>query len=53
LFARPEIYSSKIILLYCYGKFSAVGVVRFFVSARVAGEDKDIAVMNVAVFQSA
>jgi hypothetical protein len=41
------------IVLYCYGKFSAVGVVRFSVSAKVAGEDKDIAVMNVAVLQSA
>ena len=41
------------IVLYCYGKFSADGVVRFSVSAKVAGEDKDIAVMNVAVLQSA
>jgi len=41
------------IVLYCYGKFSAVGVVHIFVSAKVAGEDRDIAVMHVAVLQSA
>ena len=41
------------IVLYCYGKFSAVGVVRFFVSAKVVGEDRDIAVMHAAVLQSA
>ena len=53
MFARPEIYSSKMIVLCCYGKFSAVGVVRFFVSAKAAGEDRAIAVMHVAVLQSA
>ena len=41
------------IALYCYGKSSAVGVVRFSVSAKVAGEDSAIAVMHVAVLQSA
>lgn len=35
LFARPEEYLSKIIPLYCYEKSSAVGVVRFSVSAGV------------------
>jgi len=41
------------IALYFYGKSGAVGVVRFSVSAKVAGEDKDIAVMNVAGLQRA
>ena len=41
------------IALYCCWKSGAVGVVRFFVSAKVAGEDSAIAVMHVAVLQSA
>jgi len=40
------------IALYFYGKSNAVGVVRFFVSAKAAGEDSAIAVMHVAVLQS-
>lgn len=39
--------------LSCYGKFSAVGVVRFFVSAKVAGGDSATAVMRVVALQSA
>lgn len=41
------------IALYCCGKSGAAGVVRFFISAKVAGEDSAIAVMHVAVLQSA
>lgn len=53
LFARPEEYLSKIIPLYCYEKSSAVGVVRFFVSAGVAGGDRATAVQSAAGQQSA
>jgi len=48
LFARPEEELSKMMLLYCYGKYSAAGVVKFFVSAKVAGGDRSTAVMNAA-----
>ena len=30
----------KMIPLYCYWKYSAVGVVRFFISVKVAGKDR-------------
>ncbi len=53
MFARPEIYSSKMIVLYCYGKSGVIGVVRFFMSAKVAGEDSAIAVMHAVMLQSA
>ena len=41
------------IVLYRYGKFSAVGAVRFSVSAKAAGGGRPTAVMHVAVLQSA
>lgn len=40
------------IMLYCYGKYSAVGVVSFFMSARVAGGDRPTAVMNAVGLHS-
>jgi len=53
LFARPEEDLSNMIPLSCYGKFSAVGVVKFFVSAEVAGGDSATAVMRVVALRSA
>ena len=38
--------------LSCYGKFNAVGVVRFFVSAKVVGGARLTVVMSVEVPQS-
>ncbi len=35
-------------LLYYYWKYSAAGVVKLFVSAKVAGGDRPTAVMNAA-----
>ncbi len=40
------------ILLYNYGKYSAAGVVRFSVSARVAGGVRPTAVMNAVGLHS-
>jgi len=53
LFARPEEQLSNRIRSYCYGKFSAVGVVRFFVSAKVAGGGRPTAVMGAVVLRNA
>jgi len=53
LFARPEEQLSNRTRSYGYGKFSAVGVVRFFVSANVAGGGRPTAVMGVVALQSA
>ena len=41
------------ILLYNYGKYSAAGVVRFSVSARVAGGDRPTAVIGAVEPHSA
>ncbi|MBA7646264.1 hypothetical protein ES703_54026 [subsurface metagenome] len=53
MLARPEIFLSKMKPLYSYEKFSAVGVVRFFVSAKAAGGDRPTVVMSAVVLQSA
>jgi len=53
LFARPEEELSNRIRWCCYGKFSAVGVVRFFVSAKVAGGGRPTAVMGAVVPRNA
>ena len=53
MFARPEEQLSNRIRWYCYRKFSAVGVVRFFVSAKVAGGGRPTAVMRAVVLRNA
>ena len=53
MFARPEEQLSNRIRWYCYRKFSAVGVVRFFVSAKVAGGGRPTAVMRAVVLRKA
>ena len=53
MFARPEEELSNRIRWCCYGKFSAVGVVRFFVSAKVAGGGRPTAVMGAVVLRNA
>jgi hypothetical protein len=53
LVTRPEEQLSNRIRWYCYGKFSAVGVVEFSVSARVAGGGRPTAVMRAVVLRKA
>ena len=45
----PEEESSKMLRPHRYGQSSAAGVVRFFMSAEVAGEAKGTAVTSAAI----